>query len=262
MSETATPGSREIAGANADHAVIWHELECGAYSADMPLWHELAEHASDEHRRGAILDIGAGTGRVALALAREGHRVTALDADQRLLDALAQRAEGELRTACADARSFALEDRDYALCIVPMQTVQLLGGARNRSAFMRTARSHLSAGGLLALAIIDAFEPFDCTEGEEGPDAESTRRDGLLYISRATRVAVHARSAVIERERRIVRERDARELARERNRVRLDRVSAAQLEREGLAAGLTPASRRAIAETYEHVGSAVVMLRA
>ncbi len=67
--------------------VIWHDLECGGYVADLPLWRELARE-----RGGPILDVGAGTGRVALDLARNGHEVTALDRDPELLDALRRRA--------------------------------------------------------------------------------------------------------------------------------------------------------------------------
>ena len=50
--------------------VIWHDLECGGYRADLPLWRELAEHEGSP-----VLDVGAGTGRVALDLARRGHEV-------------------------------------------------------------------------------------------------------------------------------------------------------------------------------------------
>ena len=70
-------------------SVIWHDLECGAYAEDLPLWRALAAEHGDP-----VLDVGAGTGRVTLDLARAGHRVTALDRDPELLDALAQRASG------------------------------------------------------------------------------------------------------------------------------------------------------------------------
>ena len=63
--------------------IVWHDVECGGYAADLPLWRELA-HAES----GPVLDVGAGTGRVALDLAREAHRVTALEDFGGLPDAL------------------------------------------------------------------------------------------------------------------------------------------------------------------------------
>ncbi|MGZ4313698.1 MAG: class I SAM-dependent methyltransferase, partial [Solirubrobacteraceae bacterium] len=66
---------------------IWHDLECGSYSADLEFWRALAARTG-----GPILDIGAGTGRTALALAGDGHEVTAMDLDDELLEALRGRA--------------------------------------------------------------------------------------------------------------------------------------------------------------------------
>ena len=66
--------------------VVWHDVECGRYDADLTLWIELAREAG-----GPVLDVGAGTGRVALPLARAGHEVTALDRDAELLAAEAER---------------------------------------------------------------------------------------------------------------------------------------------------------------------------
>ena len=58
---------------------------------------------------GPILDIGAGTGRVALDLARAGHSVTALELDRALLGALSERAgDLDVEPVCADARTFEL----------------------------------------------------------------------------------------------------------------------------------------------------------
>ncbi len=74
-----------------------------------------------------------------------GSRVTALDRDPELLAELAQRAQAaglDVPTVLADAREFELDER-FALCIVPMQTIQLLGGAAGRAAFLRRARRHL-----------------------------------------------------------------------------------------------------------------------
>jgi SAM-dependent methyltransferase len=244
--------------------VLWHDLECGAYRADLALWRELAESARVGHGRGPILEVGAGTGRVALALARAGHHVTALDLDGGLLLALGERAaDTELETVHGDARTFALSRRDFAVCIAPMQTVQLLGRTRSRIAFLRRARAHLRPGGVIACAIVTALESFDSAGGDLAPSAESVRLNGHLYTSRAVRVRVRPRSIRIERERQILAPgQPAAMLASERNIVELDRVSQAQLEREGIQAGLTPMPARSVPPTDEHVGSVVVMLRA
>jgi predicted RNA methylase len=66
--------------------VIWHDVECGSYAEDLPLWRSLAAEYGDP-----VLDVGAGTGRVALDLATAGYRVTALDRDPDLIEELNRR---------------------------------------------------------------------------------------------------------------------------------------------------------------------------
>ncbi len=238
--------------------VVWHDLECGSYAADLPLWRELAERSSAGGDRARILDVGAGSGRVALDLARAGHRVTALDLDAVLLDALRERAaEQHVETVCADARTFDLGRDDFDLCLMPMQTIQLLGGPSARVEFLRRARAHLRPGGLLAVAIVTAFEPFDCTDGGSGPSAEIARVDGAVYRTRAIRVCILQESVLIERERRIDGDGEP-----ERNVIELDHISASQLQREAIGAGLHTEPARELAPTRDHVGSTVVMLRA
>src|SRR5205085_6748281 len=161
LSRSRAPRMAPTTGARRSDQVIWHEVECGRYRADLPLWRSLAEETAAEQRSARILEIGAGTGRVALELARAGHRVTALDLDPDLLARLREGAAGvRLETVCDDARAFSLGERDFALCIVPMQTVQLLASSAERVAFLRRARAHLSPGGLVASAIVGPLEAF------------------------------------------------------------------------------------------------------
>jgi SAM-dependent methyltransferase len=251
--------------------VVWHDLECGGYRADLALWHELAEESG-----GRVLDVGAGSGRVTLQLARAGHAVTALDRSEVLLAALRERAAGlDVEAICADARSFALRRRDFALCIVPMQTIQLLGGAEQRISFLRCAREHVRPGAAIALAILGELDTFDCSNGRIGPVAERAYADGLLYLSRAIRVSETADLVEIERERRVMlpeagarsagsagAQPAASERGPEIDLIELDLLSVASLEAEGAEAGLRAEPAREIAATDEHVGSWVVMLRA
>jgi SAM-dependent methyltransferase len=269
----------------ASREVTWHDLECGAYGADLALWRELGQLACAGTPRSRILEVGAGTGRVALDLARAGHGVTALELRPALLDALRGRAARlDVRTERADARDFELRENDFGLCIVPMNTIQLLSGSAARIAFLRRARAHLRAGALLACAIITAPEPFDCAGGDPEPSPETARLGGFIYVSRTKRVSVLEQTILIERERQIVslgqparatkRRPGERQQAAslrggpvemhpaEREVITLDRVQVPDLEREGIEAGLRVEPGREVPPTEEHAGSAVVILRA
>lgn len=228
-------------------AVVWHDVECGPYAADLPLWLELAAAAG-----GPVLDVGAGTGRVALPLARAGHRVCALDRDQLLLDALRARA-GALDVACvrADACAFALDAR-FALCLVPMQTIHLLA---DRAAFLRCAFGVLEPGGLLAVALLGAgIEPFDV---HLPPDR--AERAGVLYESHPTALRLEAGAVVLERRRERT---DATGVRAHDDVIRLATLDATALAAEAAGAGFVFVGTRTIPPTEDRAGSEVVILRA
>ncbi len=110
----------------ADERSIWHDAEHGSYAADLRLWERLAR----EHP-GGVVDLGAGTGRVALHLAACGHQVVAVDTDAGLLAALAERAaerDLDVRTVRCDVRELDLGST-YPLIVAPMQFLHIVGGA-------------------------------------------------------------------------------------------------------------------------------------
>jgi SAM-dependent methyltransferase len=235
--------------------VIWHDIECGGYREDLPLWRTLAREHGDP-----ILEVGAGTGRVSVDLARLGYEVTALDRDGELLGELAARAAGTtIATVLADARSFTLERR-FSLCLVPMQAIQLLGGGAERAAFLRCARACLLAGGVLASALTEVVDSYEVIDGGPAPLPDIRELDGVLYASRPVAVREQRDVFVIERVREIVAADGAHNV--QENRIALHRVGAAELEREGRAAGYRVLPRAHIPATSDYVGSEVVILGA
>jgi len=223
---------------------IWHDVECGAYDADLPLWEELAAG-------GRVLDVGAGTGRVALHLARAGCAVTALDVDAELLAVLETRAAGlDVRTLVADAAEFDA-GAEFDLVAVPMQTIQLLPDATARAGFFASARRALAPGGLVALAIATEMETFG--DGEV-PPPDVGESNGMRYVSQPTAVRAVPGGTRIERLRQIIPPGTI-----EHDVIVLATVSAESLAAE--AAGLDPEPSRYIEPTPDHVGSEVVLLR-
>ena len=230
--------------------VIWHDVECGRYTADLGVWRTLARELG-----GPVLDVGAGTGRVALDLARAGHEVIALDVDPDLLAVLRERA-GDLpvRTLVADATAFDAGDAAFALVIVPMQTIQLV---EDRAGFFASARRAVTSDGLVALAVAEGLETFD--EDIELPPPDAAEVDGWRFLSQTTAVREVAGGTRIERLRHTIG--PGGERTTEQDAITLNRVTVAGLHAEGAATGLRPSGALVIGPTAEHVGSEVVMLR-
>jgi SAM-dependent methyltransferase len=234
---------------------MWHDVECGSYEADLPLWRELAREAG-----GAVLDVGAGSGRVALRLAQAGHAVTALDRDPLLLSVLGARAQQlgvRVDTLLADAAGFEAPAGAFALVAVPMQTIQLLDGPEARAGFFASARHALVPGGIVALAITEALEGFDDALPLPLPDLGEL--DGWTFVSQPVAVRAEPGAARIERVRQLIAPDGTR--TAEEDVVRLAHVSPAGLAEEAARHGLAAAALRHVPETDDHVGSQVVVLR-
>ncbi len=234
-------------------AAIWHDVECGSYTADLELWEALSRE------RDAVLDLGCGTGRVALHLARCGRRVTGLDQDPQLLATLELRTQVEglqVDTVCADAREFDLGVQFDAV-FAPMQLAQLFHGAGERRAMLASVARHLRPGGVFATTLMDL--EGELLDEEYGPPAADTREvDSWVYssLSAAAHVVDRGRALRIQRLRTTLSPQG--EESTSVDEVRLELVSPDELEAEAADSGLKVEERRAIPAT-DHVGCVVVV---
>jgi SAM-dependent methyltransferase len=235
--------------------VIWHDVECGAYTADLRLWQELAAGVD-----GAVLELGCGTGRVAQHLAARGRRVVGVDHDPALVAALADRAEAAglpIEAVHADVRRLELGTR-FGLALAPMQLVHLLPTAAERRRMLVSVRRHLEGAGLAAFALLDP----DLVQAEAEQDGllpDVRERDGWVFSSLPLSVRAAADGLEVRRLRQAVS--PSGELSEEVDLVRLALLSPERLEAEAEQAGLEPAGRRELPPTDAHAGSVVVLLR-
>ena len=244
-----------------DAALAFHDAECGGYGADLGLWSELARARAT----GApILDLGAGSGRVALALAADGHRVLAIERDPLLAAALASRARAAGRAAAVEvlvADALDLEvagprpDPAPALALAPMQFVQLFD-RDDRARLLAGVAATIAPGGLFAVALLDESVPLSSGEPEPLPDVREV--DGWVHSSLPLEVRLSEEAVEVTRLRQVVS--PTGELTESHDTIRLHRLDPARLAEEAAACGLRGHEVRRIGQTEEHVASLAVLL--
>lgn len=105
---------------------------------------------------GPVLDLGAGTGRVAIPLAERGLAVTALELSPAMIGVLRSKA-GDLRLTVVegDMSAFSLPQR-FSLIYCIDSTLSMLPSAEAQRACLERCAAHLAAGGR---AVFETFLP-------------------------------------------------------------------------------------------------------
>lgn len=234
------------------NTVVWNEVECGSYTADLPLWEELARQTDKP-----IMELGCGAGRVTLHLAqRQAYLVIGLDWDADLVAAVWERS-GKLPgdAELADVRSFEFATK-FSLVIAPMQLIQLLGSSQERLDCLRCVFASMLPGARAAFAIVEEMPIFP--PGSTATPLPDVRQiEGWIYSSLPLEPIAGDDSILIRRLRQTV-DPDGN-MSDELNEIELAVLSAETLESEGRAVGLRPVGRRQIPPTEAHVGSTVVL---
>lgn len=134
-----------------------YDLDLVDDPGDLDLYLAMAERAD-----GPILELAAGTGRLAIPLAEAGHHVTAVDLDPAMLDRARRRARGttaedRLTFVQADLVGLRLPDvRTYGLAFIALNSLLVLGSRAAQRAALRAMADHLVPGGL---AVADVWLP-------------------------------------------------------------------------------------------------------
>jgi SAM-dependent methyltransferase len=132
-------------------------------SGEVDFYVDLAKHSG-----GPVLEIGVGTGRIAIPTARAGIDIVGVDLSPEMLDVTRKRLEGrrfssKLELIQADMRNLDLK-RKFRLVTIPARALLLADNPDDQLATLRSARSHLARGGRLALNV---FVPDPHMLGDE-----------------------------------------------------------------------------------------------
>lgn len=139
---------------------------------------------------GPVLELGCGTGRVLLPVARAGIEITGLDLSQGMLAILQRRlaeeppeVQARVRLVEGDMRDFDL-GRQFALVTIPFKPFQHLVTVEEEMACLAAIRRHLLPGGRV---VLDLFNPSmkaltdDSRFDEQPPEAEVELPDGTRF---------------------------------------------------------------------------------
>jgi SAM-dependent methyltransferase len=146
----------------------------------------LAELAGD----GAALELGIGTGRIALPLAARGVHVHGIDLSEAMVARLHAKPRGDrIPVAIGDFATTRVAG-DFAVAYLVFNTIQNLTTQDEQVACFQNAAAHLEPGGCFVIEVFvpglrrlppgERFQPFDVSSTHLGFDEYDVARQGLV----------------------------------------------------------------------------------
>lgn len=121
------------------------------------------ENEIQSDRSKTILDVGCGTGRHAIELAKRGYSVTGIDLSESQLERArhkAERANVNITFLCRDARNFDLDSSFDLVIMLCEGAFSLMETDEMNFDILNQAASHLNAGGKFIFTTLNALYPL------------------------------------------------------------------------------------------------------
>jgi SAM-dependent methyltransferase len=166
---------------NYDSLAALYQLQYANYRDDIAFYSRLAERLNASK----ILEVGAGSGRVSIPLARRGFEVTGLELSPKMLELGRENATSagvKASFVLGDARDFNL-NRKFPLVIAPFNALMHLYTVSDQDRALGCIKSHLEPEGAFAFDVyVPSFglEGVLRHEGETFQEADGTRTDVFL----------------------------------------------------------------------------------
>jgi SAM-dependent methyltransferase len=153
LDDVVDAGSREH---YADAAL--YDYEYRRRRADVTFYREFAKRHFGGP--GRILELGAGSGRVTVPLARDGHQVVAIDQSAAMLGRLRTRVEAlpevvgrRIEVIAGDLRGFRVPGKPFPLAIAAFNVLEHLYTRGEVDACLRCVATHLEPGGIFVFDV-------------------------------------------------------------------------------------------------------------
>jgi ubiquinone/menaquinone biosynthesis C-methylase UbiE len=172
---------------------------------DIEFWRRMAEQAD-----GPVLELGCGTGRVGLRVAKTGATVVGIDRSEPMLDRARRRVRRErlgsrVKLVRGDIRHLPFPDRAFPLVMAPYGILQSLLAARDLTQTLGAVARVLTRKGVFGLELVADLPAWDeytkrvSMRGKKGPSGkpisliESVTQDRARHITRFEQEFVEGR---------------------------------------------------------------------